>query len=153
MLGEVAEELGMFDEARRHFEDNLAQFSRMGDLATQERYRKRLELLDDKAGMAAPALPQELQREDRFPSDHVPTPLPLQPPALNQALVEPLSAREIEVLGLLAEGLTNREIALRLYLSPNTVRVHTFHIYAKLAVNNRTQAVNRARTLGLLASD
>jgi LuxR family maltose regulon positive regulatory protein len=56
------------------------------------------------------------------------------------------------VLHLLAEGMTNREIAQRLYLSPNTVRVHTLHIYGKLGVNNRTQAVGKARTLGLLQS-
>jgi LuxR family maltose regulon positive regulatory protein len=63
-----------------------------------------------------------------------------------------LSAREREVLDLLAEGLTNREIAQQLYLSPNTVRVHTFHIYGKLGVNNRTQATARARELDLLSA-
>jgi LuxR family maltose regulon positive regulatory protein len=65
-------------------------------------------------------------------------------------LVEPLSEREIEVLRLVAEGLSNREIALRLFLSPNTVRVHTHNIYGKLGVSSRTQAVARGRALGLL---
>ncbi len=65
-------------------------------------------------------------------------------------LVEPLSEREIEVLQLIAEGLTNPEIAARLFLSLNTVKVHTRNIYGKLAVNNRTLAVARARELGLL---
>ena len=51
MLGEMAAELGWFDEARRHFEDNLAHFSRMGDVPTQAHYRKRLEQLDQKAGL------------------------------------------------------------------------------------------------------
>jgi LuxR family maltose regulon positive regulatory protein len=67
-------------------------------------------------------------------------------------LVEPLSERELEVLGLIAEGLTNREIGERLYLSLNTVKVHTRNIYGKLGVNNRTQAVARARELGLFTA-
>jgi LuxR family maltose regulon positive regulatory protein len=65
-------------------------------------------------------------------------------------LIEPLSERELEVLQRLADGLTNREIADRLYLSLNTVKVHTRNIYGKLGVNNRTQAVTRAGELGLL---
>jgi LuxR family maltose regulon positive regulatory protein len=67
-------------------------------------------------------------------------------------LVEPLSEREIEVLQLIAEGLTNQEIAARLFLSLNTVKVHTRNIYGKLGVNNRTQAVSKARALGVLPS-
>ncbi len=65
-------------------------------------------------------------------------------------LIDPLSEREIEVLQLIAEGLTNQEIASRLYLTLNTVKVHTRNIYDKLGVHNRTQAVTRARTLGIL---
>ena len=67
-------------------------------------------------------------------------------------LIEPLSERELEVLQHIAEGLTNREIATRLYLSLNTIKVHTRNIYGKLGVNNRTQAVSRARDLGVLHS-
>jgi LuxR family maltose regulon positive regulatory protein len=67
-------------------------------------------------------------------------------------LVEPLSEREIEVLQLIAKGLTNPEIASRLFLSLNTVKVHTRNIYGKLGVHNRTQAVARARALGILPS-
>jgi LuxR family maltose regulon positive regulatory protein len=65
-------------------------------------------------------------------------------------LVEPLSARELEVLRLIADGLSNPEIASRLYLSVNTLRAHTTNIYQKLDVHSRLQAVNRARDLGLL---
>jgi LuxR family maltose regulon positive regulatory protein len=67
------------------------------------------------------------------------------------ALVEPLSARELEVLQLIAEGLTNRDVATRLYLSPHTVKVHTRNIFTKLAVKNRTQAVARGKALGILS--
>ncbi len=65
-------------------------------------------------------------------------------------LVEPLSERELEVLQLLAEGLSNREIAQRLFLSTHTVRSHTYNLYGKLDVHSRTQAVARARELALL---
>jgi DNA-binding NarL/FixJ family response regulator len=61
-----------------------------------------------------------------------------------------LSAREIEILGLVAKGLTNREIASLLCLSNLTVACHTKNIYKKLAVHSRTQAVFEARTHGLL---
>ncbi len=66
--------------------------------------------------------------------------------------LEPLSEREIEVLQLIAEGLTNPEVADRLFLSTHTIKVHTRNIYSKLDVNTRTQAVTRARALGILPS-
>jgi LuxR family maltose regulon positive regulatory protein len=85
-----------------------------------------------------------------------------QPPAISQSatmshlpsaisqMVEPLSERELEVLRLIAEGLSNQEVAQRLFLSVPTVKWHTTHIYGKLGVTNRTQAVAQARALGLL---
>jgi LuxR family maltose regulon positive regulatory protein len=65
-------------------------------------------------------------------------------------LVEPLSEREIEVLHLIADGYKYQEIAERLVISINTVRHHTRNVYGKLNVNNRTQAIGRARELNLL---
>lgn len=62
-----------------------------------------------------------------------------------------MSDRELEVLRLLAEGLTNREIAERLVLSPNTLKAHATNIYGKLDAHSRMQAVNRARELGLMS--
>jgi len=73
------------------------------------------------------------------------------PPTATE-LVEPLSEREIEVLQLISEGLTNQEIANRLYLSLNTVKVHTRNIYGKLDAHNRTQAIGRSQELGILTS-
>ena len=65
--------------------------------------------------------------------------------------VEPLSAREREVLQLIAKGLSNQEIATQLYLSLHTVKIHARNIYAKLGAANRTQAVARGRALGILS--
>jgi len=66
--------------------------------------------------------------------------------------IEPLTERELEVLQLIAKGLTNQEIASKLYLSLNTVKAHTRSIYGKFSVNSRTQAIARARSLGILPS-
>lgn len=65
-------------------------------------------------------------------------------------LPEPLTQRELEVLHLVAEGLTNQQIATRLVISIRTVKKHIENIHGKLGVKNRTQATTRARSLGLL---
>lgn len=64
--------------------------------------------------------------------------------------IEPLSKRELEVIALIAEGLSNGEIAARLFISLSTVKGHTASIFGKLGVKNRTEAVARVRTMGLL---
>jgi LuxR family maltose regulon positive regulatory protein len=66
------------------------------------------------------------------------------------ALIEPLTERELEVLRLIAQGLSNREISERLFLALSTVKGHTRVIFDKLQVQRRTEAVARARELGLL---
>jgi LuxR family maltose regulon positive regulatory protein len=67
-----------------------------------------------------------------------------------QPLSEPLSERELEVLRLIAQGLSNHEISKRLYRALSTVKGHNRNIFGKLQVQNRTEAVARARELGLL---
>jgi DNA-binding CsgD family transcriptional regulator len=67
-----------------------------------------------------------------------------------EALVEPVSARELEVLRLIDAGLSNVEIAERLTLAPSTVKTHINNLYGKLNVQTRVQALNRARELRLL---
>ena len=71
-------------------------------------------------------------------------------PSTQSVVVEPLSERELDVLRLVAEGLSNEETARRLVLSLPTVKWHTSNIYGKLGVSSRTQAVVKARALGLL---
>ena len=63
-----------------------------------------------------------------------------------------LTARELDVLRLLADGLTNREIAARLFISQKTVGAHMAHIYAKLGVHSRVEAAGRAQRLGVLTT-
>ncbi|MBI1280092.1 MAG: AAA family ATPase [Anaerolineaceae bacterium] len=72
------------------------------------------------------------------------------PTPVSQSLVEPLSERELEVLRLVADGLSNREIGEQLFLALDTVKGHNRRIYAKLGVQRRTEAVARAKELCLL---
>ncbi len=73
-------------------------------------------------------------------------------PLLDQPLVDPLTPRELEILGLISAGLRNQEIADQLVISLATVKRHISNIYGKLGVSHRTQAVAHARELGLLPS-
>lgn len=71
-------------------------------------------------------------------------------PSSAQPLVEPLSPREVQVLRLIAQGLSNQEIGKQLFLALDTVKGHNRRIYGKLRVASRTEAIARARELGLL---
>lgn len=70
--------------------------------------------------------------------------------SLNQPLIDPLSQRELEVLQLISQGLSNHEISERLFLALSTVKGHNRIIFGKLQVQRRTEAIARARELGLL---
>lgn len=77
---------------------------------------------------------------------------PAHPFARNDRAIAALgiSARECEVLELLAEGLSNKEIARRLDISPNTVKTHVARLFEKLEVARRTEAIRKARALAIL---
>jgi DNA-binding CsgD family transcriptional regulator len=83
-------------------------------------------------------------------SAHEPPAPAAAPPVQTEALVEPLSARELEVLRLIDAGLSNMQIAERLSVAPSTVKTHINNIYGKMAVQTRVQAIHRARELKLL---
>ena len=70
------------------------------------------------------------------------------PPA--QQLVEPLSQRELEILALVAEGASNKEIAAELFIAEGTVKNHVTNILSKMGVRDRTQAALKAREMGLI---
>jgi len=72
------------------------------------------------------------------------------PATSSDVLPEPLSEREIELLGLIASGSSNKEIAETLFITEGTVKNHITHILGKLGVRDRTQAVLRAKELGLI---
>jgi LuxR family maltose regulon positive regulatory protein len=98
-------------------------------------------------------LPVERGRPIEGPKGHEET-APRQPavPGGSPArLIDPLTESEIRVLRYLPTHLSRDEIANELFLSPNTVKTHMRHLYAKLGTHRRSQAVQRARALGLLA--
>lgn len=82
----------------------------------------------------------------------VPRPSPTGDFIVNDQALESLgiSGRELQVLGLLAAGRSNKEIAIQLQVSPNTIKTHVAKLYEKLEVSRRTEAVLRARELGML---
>ena len=83
----------------------------------------------------------------------VPVPMPATPFVVNQAKVAELAItpRELEVLHLVADGLSTKEIAARLFVSENTVKTHCQRVFEKLGARRRTQAVQIAKSFGLLA--
>jgi NarL family two-component system response regulator LiaR len=86
-------------------------------------------------------------REVLVPADPTPTPFTLNQPQLDALGITP---RELEILSLIAQGLSNREIAARLFVSENTVKTHCSRAFDKLGARRRTQAVQLGKQLGLI---
>jgi LuxR family maltose regulon positive regulatory protein len=122
--------------------------SRAVEIAAPERFcrafldedRRVIALLPDVREVAPAFVAQLLDHAGALESDVVSP----------QPLIEPLSSRELEVLRLIAAGLANREIADELVIATGTVKRHINHIYGKLGVGSRTQAIAKARELRLL---
>jgi LuxR family maltose regulon positive regulatory protein len=129
----------------------LIPLERALQMAAPERYRRAfldegqplVDLLPKVRHQAPNFVDQLLEDAQHEPGLRVPSPL-IQP------LVEPLSERELEILRLVADGLTNQQIAERLILSVGTVKAHLHNIYGKLEVGGRTQAIARARDVDLI---
>jgi len=86
-------------------------------------------------------------REVLVPADPTPAPFTLNQPQVDALNITP---RELEILSLIAQGLSNREIAARLFVSENTVKTHCSRAFDKLGARRRTQAVQLGKQLGLL---
>ena len=108
------------------------------------RLASRLELDDEQASY----LRELAQREGASLAGNATSSSP--PVSSPEPLLNPLSQRELEVLGLMAVPMTNKEIGKQLFISPGTVGRHAENIYRKLDVRGRRQAVARAKALGLL---
>jgi DNA-binding CsgD family transcriptional regulator len=102
-------------------------------------------------GVAAPA-PSTPSRDARADVDD-PRSLPEQPGTHTAHPLDALSPREREVLRLLADGLSNKELARALNVSENTIKTHLANLYAKLGTRNRVQALARAQALGVTTAN
>lgn len=108
--------------------------------------------LGEAAYAAAWAEGRAMTLEQAIAEARMPAPVDLPPPSTlrHQPLLEPLTDRELEALRLVAEGLSDRQIAERMTVVVGTVKRHLNNVYGKLGVHRRTEAVARARELGLL---
>jgi LuxR family maltose regulon positive regulatory protein len=158
-LGRIAYERGELEIARQHAEKGLAlaqQISHGDGLVSGQILTARLQMARQDLEKVAAAIATAEQLAHEYGLAHrleeVRSVLPTARDTQKNGLIEPLSGREIEVLHLIAEGLTNQEVADQLYLSLHTIKIHARNIYAKLGVKNRTQAVTRGKALGILSS-
>jgi LuxR family maltose regulon positive regulatory protein len=106
--------------------------------------------LDEEAFNTAWAAGNTMPLEQAITDALQDAPAPMEMKETGQPLLEPLSPREFDVLRLLGAGLSNAEIAQKLFISVATVKVHTRSTYGKLNVSNRTQAILQAQKLNLL---
>jgi len=139
LLGQTAEALARLERAlaRAEPEGYVRLFVEMGEPMARLLYEAAQRgVFAEYAGRLLAAFPEPVE--------------PATTPQQSQAMIEPLSERELEVLAAIAEGLSNQEAAQSLYISERTVKWHASNIYGKLQVSSRTEAVARARALGIL---
>lgn len=132
---------GLFTFYQKRFVDTQAAFLRLHDFIRQSEATHLLErcrFLEQRMNELLPAWRTLAASQNQLIT-----------PTVTAEFQEPLSEREIEVLQLVAGGLSNQEIAARLVITPGTVKKHLEHIYSKLDVHSRTSAIARARTLKL----
>jgi LuxR family maltose regulon positive regulatory protein len=136
-----------------------------GDIAASSRALERALELAEPDGLVLPFLldptPELLQRHARLRTTHASLisdilnllsgRTPAARPENVQPLMDPLTESELRVLRYLPTNLRGPDIAAELFVSLNTIRAHLRNVYAKLGVHSRTEAVNRARELGLLS--
>lgn len=143
MLAIVANQAAIMVEVARLYQD-LARKERRLELFVDKFLRMKADRGDSSAAGGAPET-EIVRRSSNFAS-------PASSPAPGaDASIERLSGRELEVLALIVDGNTNKEIAARLYLSPDTVKNHVVHVIQKLGVSDRTQAAVVAIRHGLVA--
>ncbi|MEN8243049.1 MAG: LuxR C-terminal-related transcriptional regulator [Chloroflexota bacterium] len=143
----LAKEQGLVSSAIEHLEQALllAEPGGFVQIFVDEGPEMAALLYEALARGVAPQFPQRLLAAYPAPKQEMDAPKPK-----NESWVEQLSDREIEILMLIAEGRSNKEIAEKAHLSLNTVKAHTRNIYRKLNVNSRTQAIAKAKALGIL---
>jgi len=118
----------------------------LGEQVFAERWAEGRNMTAEQAIEASPMLDRTSKAQRPAQGRHGQT-------AMAQPLLDPLSERELEVLQLLAGGASNQEIAEALVVAPGTVKLHVSHILSKLGIKSRTQAILRARDLGLLTKE
>jgi NarL family two-component system response regulator YdfI len=128
------------EEARALFDLNARTWGVISAAASADEIAAAVHAVGEGLWVGAPGLVKTLMRPQRRGDV-----------AGEESLIESLTAREREVLQLMAEGLANKQIALRLSISEHTVKFHLSSLYGKLSVASRTEAVKRGLGLGLIS--
>lgn len=141
----------MFNQGRNILIDVQLRLNDLKNLMSEEQF-----IMAQQAGIYADfdaithALEHDVSRAIVNIVSHQPSPMPENQQELYAKGIEPLSERELEVLSLIASGMSNQDIAEKLVLTVGTVKSHNSNIYSKLGVKNRTQAINVARDSHLI---
>jgi DNA-binding NarL/FixJ family response regulator len=128
------------ESVRRMLNSNLRAWGVLSTDATEDELVAAVRAVGEGLWVGAPGLVEDLIR------------LPGRRESSSEdSLLEPLTAREMEVIQLMAQGLANKQIALALGISEHTVKFHLSSLYAKLGISSRTEAVKRGIELGLIS--